>query len=304
LRPSGPRRRRLVARSKQTKTARVSTEPIASPPRPAAGRVSCGGCGSLLADDQRYCLECGERRIAMSSLLQAGPPEPAAPSRPPGSAGRPSDPPLAGERGNTLTVVAGVGVLLLAMGMGVLIGRSGGAKGSAGPSVISVGSTPASTTSNAAAEAPLADDWPSGTSGYTVQLRTLPKAATTVSAVEAAKAQASAEGAKRVGVLKSEDFSSLVAGNYVIYAGVYHKRADAERALAGLKKRFQGASVIRVADGSGSSPYGAGNSGGHGGLGSSIEHPAPPSSVESLKSVKGKSYEERSKNLPDVISTG
>jgi hypothetical protein len=281
----------------------VSTEPIASPPRPASAGVSCGTCGALLAEDQRYCLECGERRMPTSSLLMTGPPS-AAP--PPGPSGPPGQPSRAADRGldrsSALTVIAGVGVLLLAMGVGVLIGRAGNSKTSGAPSVISVASTPASTSSTAATETPLADDWPAGTSGYTVQLQTLPKTGTTASAVEAAKARASAKGAKGVGALKSEDFSSLSAGSYVIYAGVYHDRAQAEKALTGLKKSFPGASVIRVSNGSTSSSHGSGGSGR--GAGSSIEHPAPPSAVESLKSVKGKSYEEKSKNLPDVISTG
>lgn len=262
-----------------------------------------------MAADQRYCLECGERRMPASSVLMGGPParadaEPAATSPPPG----PPRPPLdgAGQRANgTLTVIAGVGVLLLAMGVGVLIGRAGAAKQSAAPAqVISVGSTPSQST-NASSEASFSDDWPAGTSGYTVQLQTLPQAGTTVSAVEAAKSAASGKGAKAVGALKSEDFSSLASGNYVIYAGVYHKRSEAEKALAALKKSFPGASVVAVSNtGSSASSEGSSTSSGGSGAGSSEAHPAPPSVVEGLKSVKGKSYEEKSKNLPNVVSTG
>jgi hypothetical protein len=39
-------------------------------------------------------------------------------------------------------------------------------------------------------------------------------------------------------------------------------------------------------------------------VGSSESKPAPPAVLESLKGAKGKSYEEKSKNLPDVVSTG
>jgi hypothetical protein len=39
-------------------------------------------------------------------------------------------------------------------------------------------------------------------------------------------------------------------------------------------------------------------------VGSSVKHPAPASVLEGLKGAKGKSYEEKSKNLPDVVSTG
>ncbi len=69
-------------------------------------------------------------------------------------------------------------------------------------------STPTTAPSSAAAAASFTGDWPSGTSGYTVQLQTLPQSRTQVSAVEAAKAAATAKGAKSVGALKSEEFSA------------------------------------------------------------------------------------------------
>ena len=107
-------------------------------------------------------------------------------------------------------MIAGVGVLLLAMGVGVLIGRSGvsEAERPAPAQVISV--APPTLTGAAGrrgGEAAFTGDWPSGTNGYTVQLQTLPESGTTVSAVEAAKTAASAKGAKAVGALKSEEFS-------------------------------------------------------------------------------------------------
>jgi hypothetical protein len=51
---------------------------------------------------------------------------------------------------------------------------------------------------------------------------------------------------------------------------------------------------------SSSSTKGSGSSG----VGSSESHPAPPSVLNSLKGTKGKNYEEKSKNLPDVVETG
>ncbi|MFI4977172.1 MAG: hypothetical protein ACHQC8_00620 [Solirubrobacterales bacterium] len=289
----------------------MSTESIASSSLSVGGTESCASCGAALADDQRYCLECGERRAPMSSVLLGGPtpggnaqPAPVGPlssGSPP--AGHTAPAASGATRGNTVTVIAGVGVLLLAMGVGVLIGRSGSPRQSAAPAqVISVGSpSGASTSTNTSAATAFSDDWPAGTSGYTVQLQTLPQSATLLSAVEAAKAAASVKGAKGVGALRSEDFSSLTAGSYVIYSGVYHKKAEAQKALGGLKKSFPGASVISVSNGgSHSSSEAAGGSG----AGSSLSHPAPPSVVQSLSKKKGKSYEEESKNLPNVISTG
>ncbi len=296
--------------------SKVSSESIASPPQPVGAPEPCRGCGAPLADDQRYCLECGERRTPMSSVLLGGPPASAAsPQGPPREPPRmPAAPDDAG-RGSGATVIAGVGVLLLAMGIGVLIGRSGGGGKQAttpAPQVITVssGTGSAGTNTSASEASAFSDDWPSGTSGYTVQLQTLPVTGTQTSAVEAAKSAASAKGAKGVGALKSEDFSSLTAGNYVIYAGVDHKRSEAQKALAGLKKSFPGASVVKVSNGSASeaSSSGAGSSGspaaGGSGSGASESHPAPPAAAEGLNKAKGKSYEEKSKNLPNVISTG
>ena len=247
----------------------------------------------------------------MSSVLSGDPPPRAVSTAAPVTPGAPpavgAAPPAVGgpERNSTLTVIAGVGVLLLAMGVGVLIGRAGSPKQGATPApVISVAS-PTSTATGATTpgEAPFTGDWPSGTSGYTVQLQTLTQSATSASAVEAAKSAAGAKGAKTVGVLKSEEFASLTPGSYVIYSGVYHKKAEAEKALAGLKKSFPGAKVIRVSSAAPSSS--AGGSGSSSGVPPSSEtHPAPPSVLNKLKGTKGKSYEETSKNLPNVVETG
>lgn len=308
------------------RAAIVSSESIASPPSLPGAAEPCAGCGAPLASDQRYCLECGERRAPISSVLLGGPPQaespqPGATSAGPGLAPPGAQPPpdlgqaSAGgaPRGDAVTVIAGVGVLLLALGVGVLIGRSGGAtkQTAAAPQVISVGSSPAAGASAGASEAAsFSDDWPSGTNGYTVQLQTLAQSSTQTSAVEAAKAAASAKGAKGVGALKSEDFSSLKAGSYIVYSGVYHNKPEAAKALAGLKKTFPGASVIKVssagAGSAGASP-GAGSGSGAGagpsGSGAESSKPASPKVLEELHKTKGKSYEEKSKNLPNVVGT-
>jgi len=207
--------------------------------------------------------------------------------------------------GGALNVIAGVGVLMLAMGVGVLIGRSGNAKPSPAPAqVITVGSVAGG--AGTGASETFTSDWPAGSTGYTVQLQTLPLAGTTVAAVQAAKSAASAKGATGVGALKSDEFSSLTAGNYVIYAGIETTKKGAEKVLASLKAKFPGASVIHIASGAASSgaggkPAGASSSGSGGG---SLAKPAPPSVLENLQTSKGKSYEEKSKNLPNVVETG
>ena len=304
----------------------VSQSPDAGPaPAPA---TACAACAAPLAEDQRYCLQCGERATAIGSALLVGPSPPGPPGAgpqvngsratlpaSPGPAGAmppfPLGEPVGGEApgsGSAVTVIAGVGVLLLAMGVGVLIGRSGGAKQSAAsaPQVITVSSTP--TAGATPASESFTGDWPPGSSGYTIQLQALPTATTKVSAVQAAKSAVEGKGAKAVGALKSDEFTSLPAGSYIVYSGKYTKKSEADQALVGLKKSFPGAKVLQVgsvAGASGGKGAGAGpGGGGKSGVGSSPSKPAPPSSVEGLKGKSGKSYEQESNNLPNVVETG
>jgi hypothetical protein len=126
---------------------------------PADGTEPCAHCGALLARDQRYCLECGTPRTYLSGMLlerlrasthgqpgqlaQEGAASGAIPngSAGYGTAGYGTGVSSTWQRGNVLTLIAGIGVLLLAMGVGVLIGRSGGSSASNAPApqVISVG---------------------------------------------------------------------------------------------------------------------------------------------------------------------
>jgi hypothetical protein len=99
----------------------------------------CATCGAPLAADQRYCLACGARRadarLPFRDILAAPGerPAPAAPSASPAT----SD----SGRNGTLAALAGLGVVLLALGMGVLIGQAGQSDQSAQttPQVINLG---------------------------------------------------------------------------------------------------------------------------------------------------------------------
>lgn len=92
----------------------------------ASGDV-CPSCGKPMAKDQRYCLECGNRRgdprlpfmDAVVFMEASRQPEAAAAIAPP-----PPSEPKHGISNNT-ALVAGVATLVLAIGVGVLIGRSG-----------------------------------------------------------------------------------------------------------------------------------------------------------------------------------
>lgn len=94
-----------------------------------------------MAGDQRYCLECGQRRgdprlpfmDAVVLMDAAKRPAQAPPSQPKKKSNGISP---------NAALIAGVGTLLLALGIGVLIGRSGGnevAQTAAAPQVIKLG---------------------------------------------------------------------------------------------------------------------------------------------------------------------
>ena len=72
--------------------------------------------------------------------------------------------------------------------------------------------------------------WPSGKSGYTVVLESIPLASGRAFAVQRAK-HAKATGLAQVGVLDSSNYSSFHPGFYVVFAGIYGSYGDAAAAL-------------------------------------------------------------------------
>ena len=81
----------------------------------------CSNCGSPLGPDQHYCVECGERRgKARFSFESLAVPKLAAPAAPK----RPRRPRLS----PSFSFIAGVATLLLALGVGVLIGHNTNSK--------------------------------------------------------------------------------------------------------------------------------------------------------------------------------
>ena len=92
----------------------------------------CTECGAVLAPDQRYCVECGHRRGDTRAPFVDALTQPKAQAAAP-------PPPRRVRMSGSATLIAGVGTLLLALGVGVLIGRTGhNPKSAATPSVITV----------------------------------------------------------------------------------------------------------------------------------------------------------------------
>ena len=89
-----------------------------------AGYEQCPSCGAFVAVDQRYCLECGHRRGEPRLPFMDAVVFMDAMNRPPETA---TDSKKKAKRGVSpnAALIAGIGTLLLALGIGVLIGRSG-----------------------------------------------------------------------------------------------------------------------------------------------------------------------------------
>jgi hypothetical protein len=244
----------------------------------------CSSCGAPLASDQRYCLNCGQRRaaprVAFERLVEATGSLPATETRRETAVGRAAWPPGPG------AVAAGLALLLLALGVGALMGRGKDQQialpAAARPQVITVNGGAGAT---AAPAEKFVSDWPDGKVGYTVRLQALPKDGTAVAAVNAAKASAESKGATSVGALDSDDFQSLDSGEYVIYSGTFDKKADAQKALKKLKGDFPGARVIKVGSGGAASK----------------PKTVDKSNLKELEKTSPGDYSKKSRKLPDKL---
>lgn len=208
----------------------------------------CASCGSPLAADQRYCLNCGTRRAERRVPVEAT-------GAPPGAfqAGTRRLAPVAPAGGlatvDRLGGAWGVAALiLLALGVGVIIGREGGQDGpvAARPPEVTIAPAALGTTgaTSVASTIPPTDEWPDR-DGFTVQLGELPKATTDQAAADAAKAAASAKGADAPGILDA-GIHGLTDGQLVLYSGVFSKRKEATAALEDLKGAYPDARVVEV----------------------------------------------------------
>ena len=182
----------------------ATTQDIHAPTLGAQGEP-CASCGAPLAGDQRYCLECGARRtqarVAFREILAPGGAPPTTAAAPVPSPA-PEDPPAR----SGLAFLGGLLCLLLALGVGVLIGNSGDNATSATtppPQVITVSGAaapPAATTPAATTTAPAA-----GTS-------TTGSAATKSS--KSAKAAKSTAAGKAAANKKLQDLNSSSGADY------------------------------------------------------------------------------------------
>jgi hypothetical protein len=259
-------------------------------------------CGAPLAEDQRYCLNCGERRadarIPFMDILRAAPP----PAQPPPSAPATPAPPPPERGGFGLTpLAAGVGVIcaVLLVGLGFLIGRSGQKTPRPVAQKAPVVNVQAPAGGGQAAQQSFTEDWPQGQDGFTVQLQVLPKSSTQPAQVTTAKSDATSKGATDVGALDSDQHSSLDPGNYVVYSGMFDTKKEAAKALKTLTANFPDAVVVEVsASGSSASGSSAADE-----ASSSGSHATNPK-LKELQKSSGKDYSKQSAKLPNKVDTG
>jgi len=283
----------------------------------------CEQCDAPVDHAQRYCVVCGTRRrhvhdpAARYMSKVAGRNRAAPGQRPATKRSRTS---------SGLGVAALLAMVPLAVGLGVLVGRAstnGDAKLIAAlraqkPQVITTsvaGAAPATSSAPAASATTvvnLTSTFPLQ-SGYSVQLQTLP-AHTSQAAVTTAEHAAAAKGAAHPGLIVQRDFRvtpSPPAGDYVIYAGAYHSKAEAEHALSALHKKFPAAKVIQVqAAGTSAAPttkvlaktqYGSAHQ--VAGYQPSQQQVAVGGQiVQKIQQAAGKGYVNSQRGLPDAIS--
>lgn len=200
--------------------------------QPTASERECPRCGSAAGTHQEYCLECGARL----------PPDGAA----------------AGRTAWVWPVALTAAIAFLAAGIivaiqlttdeerGVLVATT------APPTLPPTTAEPVPTdtlptppeptvtepvpTVAAPPQRPRVIEWPQGTRGWTVVLASIPAAQGRPAAVARARDAADA-GLTEVGVLRSDEFSSLHPGYLVVFAGVYDTQAQADQARAGARER-------------------------------------------------------------------
>lgn len=180
--------------------------------------TGCPRCGAGVAAGQEYCLECGLRLPGTGRLGAA----PAAPRR------------LALPLVLAAVVAAGGAAAAIALTRETA---------TATPIITATGGSqvvPASTV----AAAGLAE-WPTGKSGWTNILVSLPKVDGRDAAVARAE-QARRRGLRAVGVLDSSRYPSLHPGYWVVFSGVYPSEPEARSRLREAKGVQRGAHTGRV----------------------------------------------------------
>jgi cell division septation protein DedD len=203
---------------------------VETPPPPTEVERRCPRCGAHLSADQEWCLECG---AAVSTRIA----EPR------------------GWRAGIAVVAALVALALIAVVLALVELASD-------PEQVTEAAatpTPAPTVAPTATPAPGAEatpspqpgastpspgvaEWPEGETAWTVIFNS----SGTREDAERIAGELAGKGVPDVGVLDSDDFDSLGPDSFVVFAGQYDSREEAEQALATVRDRAGGGSTRRI----------------------------------------------------------
>jgi hypothetical protein len=270
----------------------------------------CGECGAPLDEQQRYCVECGTSRrhpgdpvaryLAGAAAGRRGRPAPSAT----GDGSR--------RHAEHRWIAVALALLPVAAGIGVMVGNHGGGGTSDAQLLAALraqgGAGAAAAAGTQAAAAAIPSDFALA-KGYVVKLSTLPGKGTDAKAVAQAEAAARARGASAVGIINPADFVLRPGSGsaYLLYSGEFRTKAAASYALARLKHKFPGASVVRVDP---AASGGGANTAGRLTTPASVatqQHPTASQKadgariVQQIQATKGKSYVQQQRKLPDTI---
>ena len=296
--------------------------PVA-PPHPGPAFGACQECGAPMDRLQRYCVNCGGR------WAEADNPSSrffAASARWRRRSARPTKEPAV-NKGSRALAVGFFALLPIAVALGVMVGRSGdsgsgvnedllaalNAPGAVAAQTATSDQTETTTTTEEVSSEVLKSDF-ALKEGYTVMIGLLPVASTNNETATKAKSDAQSKGAKDVGVINPSDFQltpSKGTENYVLYSGEFKSKGEAEKALAGLKKDFPEAEVLKVKKPTVDS-VGRVIARTEAGVVRDITTYNPTEEqvkkdtqiVEELATDTGKDYLEKAEELPDIIAIG
>jgi SPOR domain len=196
---------------------------VETPPPPAQEIRRCPRCGGELTTEQEWCLNCG---ADVSSTI-AAPPSWRGPA----------------VLVSVLLTIAAVALILALVELAEdpeQVATQPAATPSPAATV-----TPEPTTIPPATDdgtgTPEVADWPAGKDAWTVVL----ESSATRSAAET-RADELAQQGVAVGILESDDYSSLEPGRFVVFSGQYDSRRAADQALVDLSGQVEGAYVRHV----------------------------------------------------------
>jgi hypothetical protein len=278
----------------------------------------CAECGVALERQQRYCVNCGARRADAANPASRYLAVATRRRQVAGTGVQTRTPQGSGTR---VAAVAFFALLPIAVAIGVLVGRGGGSSDADLLDALRNQTATADTGSgmnvSETSSKLLPSDFPLD-KGFTVKLSLLPIESTDKAAASKAESDARSSGAKDVGIINPGDFTTTPdqgQNDYVLYAGEYKQKGDAQKALADLKKDFSDAEVIAVASASASSHSPSGTAvvahTSHGeihqvaGLNPSEQQIQKGTQiVNRIAHQTGRSYIQQQRNLPDIIPIG